>query len=230
MSELYKIHSLGENALTVDFGNVISIENNVKVTRLFEYFEREKFAGIRELFPAYSSLTVFYDVVHLRKLYPHFATAFDVVANVVANFVENAVTENFESQNNSPRTHEIPVNFDEEFAPDLAFVAEINDLSPPEVIEIFTGETYRVFMLGFLPGFAYLGEISERIAAPRKDSPRLKVPAGSVAVAGRQTGIYPFDSPGGWQIIGKTDVIMFDPAANPPAFFQAGDFVKFCQI
>ncbi|HEX8638388.1 MAG TPA: 5-oxoprolinase subunit PxpB, partial [Pyrinomonadaceae bacterium] len=144
-------------------------------------------------------------------------------------FAENALPNLTGIKKGNARLVEIPVYFDDESAPDLRFVAETNNLSPNEVIEIFTSQIYRVYMLGFLPGFAYMGEIDDRIAAPRKTSPRLKVPAGSVGIAGRQTGIYPFASPGGWQIIGRTDVDLFTPNRENPTYLRAGDSVKFCK-
>jgi KipI family sensor histidine kinase inhibitor len=122
---------------------------------------------------------------------------------------------------------EIPVCFDERYALDLNFVASSNDLSPDKVIEIFLAVTYRVYMLGFLPGFSYMGEVDRRIATPRKSSPRLKVPKGSVGIAGKQTGIYSLESPGGWQIIGRTDIELFTPQAESPTFLHAGDSVRF---
>lgn len=121
----------------------------------------------------------------------------------------------------------IPVNFAPGCALDLEFVAERNNLTRREIIEIFTAQNYRVFMLGFLPGFAYLGEIDRRISTPRKPSPRLKVPKGSIGIAGRQTGIYPLESPGGWQIIGRTDLEIFDVKKENPTLLQVGDLVKF---
>ena len=108
-----------------------------------------------------------------------------------------------------------------------AYISETKNLAKEKIIEIFTARTYRVFMLGFLPGFAYLGEVDERIAVPRKETPRLKVPQGSVGIAGNQTGIYPLESPGGWQIIGKTETKLFTPNEKKPTFFQCGDLVKF---
>ncbi len=218
-----KIFSLGENALTIEFGNEISLELNNKVLNLFQYFEENQFSGLIETVPAYSSLSIFYDVFKIRKIFPEFPTAFEAVKC----FTENALqfAENYPK--NAGRLIEIPVNFSPQFALDLEFVAATNHLTADEVIEIFTRQTYRVFMLGFLPAFAYMGEIDERIAAPRKQSPRLVVPRGSVGIAGRQTGIYPFNSPGGWQIVGKTDFELFTPNAANPGALQAGDLVKF---
>ncbi|MBA2737758.1 MAG: 5-oxoprolinase subunit PxpB [Pyrinomonadaceae bacterium] len=218
-----KIFPLGESALTIEFSNEISPETNDKVINLASYFGKNKFAGFVEVVPAYASLTIFYEVFTVRKHFPEFQTAFDSVKNLAENALRNFT----EIKKEKSRVIEIPVRFDKEHALDLGFVAEINNLKPRDVIEIFTAQSYRVYMLGFLPGFAYLGEVDARIAAPRKLAPRLKVPKGSVGIAGRQTGIYPLSSPGGWQIIGATEVELFTPNAINPTFLQAGDLVKF---
>ncbi|HEX8247947.1 MAG TPA: 5-oxoprolinase subunit PxpB [Pyrinomonadaceae bacterium] len=221
-----KIFPLGENALTIDFGNEISLELNKRVLRLAASLARNNFTGFTELVPAYSSLTIFYDVVAVRKNFPAFKTAFDAVKAFSENALENAGEIEFDA----PRLVEIPVCFAENFALDLEFVAAENNLTRAEVVRIFLAPTYRVFMLGFLPGFAYLGETDERIATPRKSAPRLKVPRGSVGIAGRQTGIYPFESPGGWQIIGHTGIELFTPRAENPTVLQPGDLVKFYSV
>jgi inhibitor of KinA len=219
----YKIFSLGDSALTIDFGNEISVGLNNRVLKLAQIFDKNSFEGLVEIVPAYSSLTVFYDVFKVRKNFPEFLTAFAAVES----FVENALENSDALQKAESRLIEIPLCFDREFAPDLDFVATENNLAKQEVIEIFLGEMYRVFMLGFLPGFAYMGEVDRRIATPRKTSPRLKVPKGSIGIAGKQTGIYPLASPGGWQIIGRTDIELFIPNGEKPTFLQAGDLVKF---
>lgn len=220
----YKVFPLGDNALTVDFGNEISVKLNNRVLRLARFFDKNSFPGCIEIVPAYSSLTVFYDVFTVRKNFPEFLTAFAAVESFVKMALENSgkLRQKIES-----RLIEIPVCFDRDSALDLDFVAAESNLAKQEVIDIFLGTTYRVFMLGFLPGFAYLGEVDRRIAAPRKSSPRLKVPAGSVGIAGTQTGIYPFASPGGWQIIGRTNARLFTPDDAQPTFLQAGGQVKF---
>ncbi|HEX8735201.1 MAG TPA: 5-oxoprolinase subunit PxpB [Pyrinomonadaceae bacterium] len=220
-----KIFPLGENALTIDFGNEISLALNNQVLRLADFLARNNFEGFIELVPAYSSLTVFYDVFTVRKNFPDFATAFAAVKS----FLENALENLSEIENPAPRVVKIPVSFAAESALDLEFVATENDLTREEVVRIFLAKTYRVFMLGFLPGFAYMGEVDERIATPRRAAPRLKVPRGSVGIAGRQTGIYPFESPGGWQIIGHTEFQLFTPHAENPTALQAGDLVEFYQ-
>lgn len=221
--ESYKIFPLGVDALTIEFGNEISVESNNRVVQLARSLERDRFAGFLETVPAYSSLTVFYDVFAVRKNRPNYANAFATVKD----FVENALKNLEKINSDKPRLIEIPVDFSNEYALDLETVADRNDLTKEQVVEIFTAKVYRVFMLGFLPAFAYMGKVDERIAAPRKSSPRLIVPQGSVGIAGRQTGIYPFDSPGGWQIIGRTNYELFTPHAENPCALQAGDSVKF---
>lgn len=221
-----RIFPLGESALTVEFGNEISLELNDEVLRLAKVFEQKTFPGFIEIVPAYSSLTIFYDVFTVRKNFPEFAIAFDAVKN----FVETARQDLAETPPAESRTIEIPVSFAEENAPDLESVAARNNLTKEKVIEIFLEGTYRVFMLGFLPGFSYMGEVDERIAAPRRNVPRTRVEKGSVGIAGRQTGIYSLESPGGWQIIGRTPLELFTPEAETPTFLQAGDTVKFFAI
>lgn len=220
-----KIFPLGDAALTVSFGDEISLSLNEKVLNLAAYFEANRFDGFVETAPAYASLTVFYDVPTVRKNFPEFATAFEAVKNLAENALRNAGK--FAAENS--RLVEIPVDFSKEFAPDLDFVAAENNRSPESVIKIFVEKIYRVYMLGFLPGFAYMGEIDERIATARRKTPRADVSKGSVGIAGRQTGIYSLASPGGWQIIGRTNVELFTPNASSgaPTFLRAGDDVKF---
>jgi inhibitor of KinA len=222
----FTIFPLGDNALTISFGNIISPKINDQVFQLAEFIEKTRFAGLNETVPAYSSLSVFYNVTEVRKSYRTFPTAFEFVEN----FVENLLSKITVGEAENTRLIEIPISFDRKFALDLEELAEHKHISIQQVIEIFTTQTYRVFMLGFLPGFAYMGEVDERIATPRKQTPRLKVPKGSVGIAGNQTGIYPLDSPGGWNIIGKTELEMFTPNDASPTLLQAGDLVKFVAI
>lgn len=219
----WKIFPLGDSALTVEFGNEISIELNRRVINLARVLDENPFAGFVESVPAYASLTCFYDVAAVKKNYPQFQTAFAAVKNSIETILQNSS----ERAATESRLIKIPVCFDAEYALDLEIVAAKNNLSTEKTIEIFLSQTYRVYMLGFLPGFAYMGEVDGRIAAPRKSKPRLKVPKGSVGIAGRQTGIYSLESPGGWQIVGRTNVEMFTPNAGEPTFLQAGDSVKF---
>ena len=223
MTEQPKIFPLGDNALTVDFGNEISIPLNDRALALASHLDSNRFPGFIESAPAYSSVGIFYDMVVVRDHFPQFASAFDAVRSIV----ESALKVSSRSLRNESRQIEIPTNFDDGAALDLMDIARFSGLSPVEVIDVFLSKTYRVFMIGFLPGFGYMGEVEERIAMPRKSSPRMLVPKGSVGIAGRQTGIYPFASPGGWQIIGRTDVEMFTPHTDEPCRLRPGDEVKF---
>lgn len=223
MNESVKIFPLGDNALTIEFGAEISENLNRRAIKLAGYLEQNKFPGFVETVPAYASLTIFYDVFTVRKNFPASTTAFDAVKK----FVESELGNLEEIPEAESCLIEIPVCFDSEFALDLDFVAEKSGLEKSEVISIFTEKTYRVFMLGFLPGFSYMGEVDASIAMPRKDTPRLKVPKGSVGIAGKQTGIYSCESPGGWRIIGKTDIDLFTPEAEKPCLLRPGDLVKF---
>lgn len=222
--ESIRIFPLGDAALTVEFGTDISEALNKKALALADRFERDSFPGFIECTPAYACTTVFYDLVAVRRAFPQFPTASDAVRSFVADALSKA---DRSVAGDRADTIEIPVRFDADAAPDLEFVAEKNGLSTDRVVDIFLDKTYRVFMLGFLPGFAYMGEVDERIATPRKSTPRLAVPKGSVGIAGRQTGIYSLESPGGWQIIGCTDVDMFTPDAASPTLLDAGDSVRF---
>jgi inhibitor of KinA len=220
-----RIFSLGENAITIEFGNIISEELNDKVLGLTKFFEENPFPGLQELCPAYSSLTLFYDIKQVRDGFPDYKTAFEAVKNLI----EKTLTNFKQESNSSGRFVEIPISFEK--APDLEFVASLSNLTYQELIEIFLSRSYRVFMLGFLPGFAYMGLLDDRIVAPRKAEPRIRVEKGSVGVAGRQTGIYPVDSPGGWQIIGKTNIELFNTDdLEPPTLLQPGDIVKFHKL
>ena len=129
-----------------------------------------------------------------------------------------------------PRIVEIPTIYGGEFGEDLGFVAEHNGLSEDQVIKIHSSIDYRIYMLGFTPGFSYLGGMSEKIAAPRLKTPRTKIPGGSVGIAGKQTGIYPMESPGGWQLIGRTPDKLYDPSSETPIILQAGDYIRFIPI
>ncbi len=218
-----RIFPLGDSALTVEFGNVISEELNQQAIAFAEYFDQNNFQGFIESVPAYATATLFYDPVIVGKSFPDFSTAFDAVKQL-AEIVLEDITANVGS---SSRLIEIPVHLDPDSSLDIEFVASTNNISPDEVIKIFLAKTYRVFMLGFLPGFSYMGEVDERIATPRRDTPRTLVPKGSVGIAGIQTGIYSLESPGGWQIIGRTDLEMFAPKASEPCYLRPGDEVRF---
>ena len=218
-----RIFPLGDNAVTVEFGNEISLEHNCKAISLSEHFESDPFPGFIETVPAYSSTTLFFDPLLVRHTCGENATAHDTVCELAKQAVSKL---RYASESDSEPV-DIPVIFDDEASLDLEDVADFSGMNREEIISIFVAGTYRVFMIGFLPGFAYMGEIDDRIAIPRKQSPRTKVPAGSVGIAGKQTGVYPLESPGGWQIIGRTEMKMFDPRSDPSCPLRPGDNVRF---
>lgn len=221
------ITPLGDNALTVTFGNVISPELNDLVLAADAVINNSPFNGLIETVPAYSSISVFYDTRKIKARMDKSSSSFEIAkANIQSSLAGLVKVENKETE-----VIEIPISFAPEDAPDLELLADESGLTTAEqVIEIFLAQTYRVFMLGFLPGFSYLGEVDERIAMARKESPRTLVPRGSIGIAGRQTGIYSLDSPGGWQIIGRTEMEMFLPGEDPPTRLQAGDQVRFIRF
>lgn len=218
-----RIFPLGDSALTVEFGQWISPDLNRVAIALSTYLDKNPFPGYVESVPAYASTTIFYDLITVRRQFSDSETAFASVRRHLLNVLPS-VSDHLDD---SGRNCDIPVHFDKDSALDLDYLAEASGLSAKEVIEIFTASTYRVFMLGFLPGFTYMGEVDPRIATPRRTSPRLEVPKGSVGIAGNQTGIYSLKSPGGWQIIGRTDIEMFRPTSHEPTFLQPGDMVRF---
>ena len=225
-NETIRIFPLGDTALTVEFGTVISEQLNQKAIAFADHIEKLNFPGLVETVPAYASTTVFFDLMTVKKSFSEFPTAFDAVRS----FAEKALSAVETVDAGKQRLVELPVSFDPADALDIDVVAEHNGISANEVIDIFTSKIYRVFMLGFLPGFTYMGELDERIATPRKETPRTLIPKGSVGIAGRQTGIYSLESPGGWQIIGRTDTQLFLPNAEKPSLLQPGDAVKFVRV
>jgi len=224
--DLPRIFPLSESSLVVEFGSEISVELNERAIALADQLDTNPFPGYIESVPCYASTAVFYDLLTVKREVPSRSTAFDAVQALIRS-VLNSVRPKTDQER---RQIEIPVSFAEPNALDLPFIAESAGLSPSEVIDIFTSTIYRVYMLGFLPGFTYMGEIDKRIAVPRKQAPRLKVPPGSVGIAGRQTGIYPFESPGGWQILGRTNTDILLPNSDPPCLFRPGDLVRFVPV
>jgi inhibitor of KinA len=202
----YHVFPLGDSAITFDFGNVIDEIINEKVIALFHSLNKEPLPGMIEVVPAYSSLTIYYDVFQLKKSVSPMETVYEWMADQLEKRVQLPLPQN----DPSSRVVKIPVCYEKEFALDIEEIAKEKNIAIGEVIRIHTSKTYRVFMLGFLPGFAYMGEVDKQIEMPRKLQPRQKVDPGSVGIAGRQTGIYPLASPGGWQIIGRTPLKLFE--------------------
>jgi len=218
---------VGEMAILVEFGQGINPDIHHKVTALSEYLNRHSFPGMIEYVASFASVTVFYDPLQVRnntdaKDQPAYKTVISLLKEIIAKLDYSTETKS--------RVVQIPVCYGGQFGPDLEYVAEHNNLTVDEVIEIHSGGQYLVYMIGFAPGFPYLGGMSEKIAAPRRQSPRTAIPAGSVGIAGMQTGVYPITTPGGWQLIGRTPLELFRPNDNPPSLLQAGDIVQFYPI
>lgn len=220
----YTIFPLGDQATTISFGNSISEEQNNKVIALRNWIENNSFPGIRDLVVAYSSLTVIYDSYHVKS------QTSDTAFQFVKSFLQQALTKISSQKNASSKEIRIPVCYDEFFSPDMDFICNETKLDRNEIIQIHCGRKYKIYMIGFLPGFPYMAEVDKQIAIPRKEKPRQLVEAGSVGIAGIQTGIYPVNSPGGWQIIGRTPLKLLDTSNEVPVKMEAGDVVEFFPI
>ena len=221
----YRIFPLGDSAITVDFGNCIDETVNKEVIKRFNQLQQQPFSGMIEAVPAYSSLTIYYDMLVLKK---KVATGFTIFEWVQQQLMER-LNQPVEKLVSEERLVKIPVCYEKEFAPDIQQLAAKKIISVDEVIQTHLSKAYKVYMLGFLPGFTYMGEVDEKIAIPRKPQP-VNIIAGSVGIAGKQTGIYPLASPGGWQIIGRTPLKLFDVKKEEPTLLRVGDAVKFYSI
>jgi len=207
----------GDTSLSVEFANEISKAVNERIRAFNLALEEGGISGIVETVPTYRSLMIHYDPGVIS-----YATLTERLRGLLEQMDQIKLPPS--------QVLEIPVLYGGEGGPDLAFVAEHNGKTPEEVIQIHTSAEYLIYMLGFTPGFAYLGGMSGEIATPRLATPRVKIPAGSVGIAGSQTGIYPIDSPGGWQLIGRTPVRMYDPERKKPILPRAGQYIHFYPI
>ena len=225
MTNQYKIFPLGDSAVTFDMGNYISEALNQKVLAMQLWLLAHPFEGMNDCLVAYSSLTVLYNPVVIKKYYNPETTVFAWVADKLQQAFDRSV----QTRPIARELIQIPVCYEEGYGVDLTTLARSTQLTEQEVVTLHTGTIYNVYMIGFLPGFSYMGEVNEKIAVPRKQTPA-PVMAGSVGIAGSQTGIYPVNSPGGWQIVGRTPLRLFDPFAPEPVKLQAGDRVQFYTI
>ncbi|MCH7323156.1 5-oxoprolinase subunit PxpB [Solibacillus sp. MA9] len=226
--ETIQIRPLSDSALVVQVGEGINEVTHTKVKTILNLLEKNPFSGFIEAVPAYNSVTVYYNPINVY---------FSNLEKGVQSPYENAKTKILSLMNQSNiaemtnnRLVKIPVAYGGEMGPDLEFVASYNGLTPSEVIKIHSSAQYLVYMLGFAPGFPFMGGMDKQIATPRKESPRLAIAPGSVGIAGSQTGIYPLETPGGWQIIGRTPSRLFLPEQSPPTLLQPGDRIQFVPI
>ena len=209
-----RIVPLGDSAVLVQFGNQIDLTINRRVHALAALIAASPLDGMIGTIPAYGTLLIHYDPLILTYFQASkwIRTKLDQVQDVILK---------------KPRRIEVPVRYGGEYGIDLQFVADSHHLSVEDVIRIHSEKTYTIYMMGFTPGFPYMGKLDDLLVTPRLDSPRTRVPSGTVAIAGSQTGIYPIDSAGGWRLIGYTSLQLFDPKSESPFLFSPGDEVRF---
>lgn len=220
MSHLYdkpRIRISGDRAVLVEYGDVIDPAVNEKVRAMAALLKKGLPDGVEAVIPAYRNLSLIYNplVTSPEKLFP-------ILQKMEARLHEIEIP--------PPRIVEIPVLYGGEFGPDLAVVAQHNGLTEEQVVAIHAGTDYPIYMIGFTPGFCYLGGLDRRIHTPRRKTPRMLLPGGSVGIAESQTGMYPVDSPGGWQIIGRTPIRLFAPERELPFLYEAGDRIRFVPV
>jgi KipI family sensor histidine kinase inhibitor len=206
---------LGDSAITVVLGDSISRSLSDEVLRITNELRAAPLEAVNEVVPSYASLSIFYDPLR---------AGFTELLAEVRSVVERPRAAQPDLELKKAKTVRIPVRYDGE---DLAEVADRTGHSPAEVIALHSAREYYVYVIGFVPGFAYLGELDPSLVLPRRSAPRKRVPAGSVAIAEAQTGVYPFATPGGWHLIGRTTVRMFDSQRAEPALLRVGDRVAF---
>jgi inhibitor of KinA len=213
----YRIVTAGDSAVVVEFEERIDPAVNARTIAFAEAVQAANLPGVRDVVPTYRSTAIYFDPLRT-----------DSVALMAC--IEREAVKPPAAQPAPAAPVRIPVCYGGELGPDLEAVASFARADEDEVVRLHTAATYRVFMLGFVPGFAYLGLVDERIAMARRSTPRVRVPSGSVGIAGVQTGIYPTETPGGWQLIGRTPLKPFDPARAEPFLMKAGDAVQFYPI
>lgn len=213
---------MGDQALIVEFGDRVDPVLSAQIAAVAQRLRESRPIGMLDVVPAYSTLALHYDPAEVGAG----ASPYEALVETIGSWLKT------QTAATPPDGHltEIPVRYGGAFGEDLEALAQSRNLSVEEVIAIHSGATYHVHMLGFVPGFAYLGGLDARLATPRLDTPRPHVPAGSVAIGGTQTGVYPLDTPGGWHIIGRTPLQLFRPDAMPPCLLNAGDSVRFVPI
>jgi len=212
-----RILPAGDQAVLIEFGAEINPAINRLVQAFTQKANKHRIPGIGDLVPSYCTLLVYYDPLSLSF-------------SRVASWAEEVLSSGPGESDSFQTVKEVAVCYGGAFGPDISFVAKHNGISVEEVIQIHTSQPYLVYVVGFVPGFAAMGIVPQKIQAPRLPNPRTRVPGGSVGIGGQQTGIYALESPGGWQLIGRTPLTLFDLNRTPPSYFQAGDYARFYPI
>lgn len=220
-----QLFTMGDRALVAEYGRSLGNAVNARVRAAAEHLLSHPLPGVTDVVPAFAALTVHFDPLQVAA---HYRTVDPIEA--MRQALQHALARAPEMPRHKARTIEVPVCYGGEFGEDLEAVARRCGLSPEEVIKIHGTPVYQVHALGFVPGFAYLGGMDRRIAAPRLDEPRKRVPAGSVGIGGDQTGVYPIETPGGWNLIGRTPIALFRINAEIPSRIEPGDHVRFVAI
>ena len=220
MNGPYRVVQAGDSVTIVEFEERIDERINAQAIALANRVERAQIAGVRDIVPTYRSVAVYFDPLRID-----YAALQEALSGAGQHLVSEGATDRAVGA-----PVRIPVRYGGEHGPDLGEVAAFAGLSEAEVVAKHVAVSYRVFMMGFVPGFPYMGTVDATIAAPRRTTPRVRVPAGSVGIAGSQTGIYPTETPGGWQLIGRTDVPLFDLSRPAPFLLKAGDTVQFYPV
>ena len=212
-----KILTAGDSSILIQFGNAIDPDINARIAATVAIIKEQHIEGVVDIIPAFCSLLINYDprVISYDRMRER---------------MEKILSMEIAADARKKRVYEIPVCYGGTYGPDLATIAEHAGLSEQEVIDIHSSTDYLIYMLGFLPGFTYLGGLDERIHTPRLANPRIRIPAGSVGIGGSQTGIYPMDSPGGWQLMGMTPVKTYDPEREVPILVEAGEYIRFVPV
>jgi inhibitor of KinA len=223
---LFSFHHLEDSAVILQLKEECNQNPQEKIQMIVTYLEEHPPKWMYEYIPSLRTVAIFYDPLKVSICADAGRLPYDTVCIELQKMIEKLRPGKAESK----QVIEIPVCYGGHLGPDLPFVAEHNNLTIEEVIKIHSSCNYLVYMIGFSPGFPYLGGMSDKIAVPRKQTPRLKIPAGSVGIAGKQTGIYPIETPGGWQLIGRTPLNLFCPNHKIPSLLRAGDTIKFKAI
>lgn len=223
----FTLYSLSEYAVSITFGEEINIHTLQQISRFNALLHRKPFDGFRTAVPAYTTLSVFFDPI--KVIQSSHLSGINCYERVTG-YLKKLNNESKATAIPEPQTVTIPICYGGKFGPDLDEVAQLHGITAADVINAHSGATYHVYLIGFTPGFGYLGGMPEALATPRKPTPRNSVPAGSVGIAGKQTGIYPLETPGGWQLIGRTPIRLFNPDSKYPALLKVGDKVVFKAI
>lgn len=219
----YNVSPLGDRAIVLEFSDKIDLESMKSVQNFAALLDKVQPSWMIEYIPAYTTITIFYKI---QPVFSNKQSPYETISKEIDALFLNAIN----IPDEQSRVVRIPVLYGDEYGPDLNYVAKYNHLTEEDVINIHTTGDYTVHMIGFSPGFPFIGGMSTKIAVPRRNTPRLSIPARSVGIAGSQTGVYPIETPGGWQLIGRTPLELFLPDQEIPSLLKAGDKIEFYQI